>query len=144
MMYRVLIPGPPAGLGSKRVVARGGKAWMIEGSERTRPWQALAIDRMQAARGENPPVDRALRVVVAVFVRRPRSHYRANGELKPSAPASPATGRDIDKIARAVLDAGSAAGWWVDDARVCDLHIMRYYCAPESTPSTVVMMEAID
>jgi hypothetical protein len=47
--------------------------------------------------------------------------------LKPNAPALPAAGRDIDKVARAIFDAGQIARWWTNDARVTDLHMRRRY-----------------
>lgn len=136
-----VIPGLPSGMGSKRAVVRGGKAWVIDDSPGLRPWQAVAIDRMQAARGEQPPADQAVRVRIEVWLPRPQAHYRANGDLKPAAADRPRSGRDLDKVARAVLDCGSAAGWWTDDARVCEIHVYRSYCDRGRPPQTVVAME---
>lgn len=94
------------------------KSWrqeIIDAMQRTKPLQAL---------------DGAVAVSVLVYVPRPQAHYRTGehaGELKPNAPLVPAAGRDIDKIARAILDAGQIACWWTNDARVSDLHMRRRY-----------------
>lgn len=89
-------------------------------------WRQEIVEAMQRSK----PV-RALDVPVAVsvliYVPRPRAHYRVSGDLKPNAPLVPAAGRDIDKIARAILDAGQIACWWVNDARVSDLRLRRRY-----------------
>lgn len=76
------------------------------------------------------PADTSVACSVKVYVPRPQAHYRTGahvGELKPNAPKVPAAGHDIDKVARAILDAGQIAGWWINDARVSDLHVKRRY-----------------
>lgn len=76
------------------------------------------------------PLDCPVAVNILLYVVRPQTHYRtgaAAGELKPNAPMLPASGRDIDKVARAILDAGQIARWWVNDARVTDLTMRRRY-----------------
>ncbi len=89
-------------------------------------WRQEVVDAMQRCKPPRP-ADTSVAVSVIVYVPRPRTHYRTNGELKPNAPQVPAAGRDIDKIARALLDAGQIAGWWVNDARVAELHVRRRY-----------------
>lgn len=92
-------------------------------------WRQEIIDAMQRTK---PPraLDCSIAVSVVLYVPRPQTHYRTGdhaGELKPNAPRLPAAGRDIDKVARAILDAGQIACWWVNDARITDLHIRRRY-----------------
>jgi len=89
-------------------------------------WRQELVDAMQ----RHKPVkalDCPVAVNIVLYVPRPRAHYRVSGELKPNAPLLPASGRDIDKVARAILDAGQIARWWVNDARVCSLTIQRRY-----------------
>lgn len=43
----------------------------------------------------------------------------------------PAVKPDIDKLERAVLDAMTDAGVWVDDAQVVDLHAVKQYPGPD-------------
>lgn len=89
-------------------------------------WRQEIVDAMQRTK---PPraMDCAVAVNILLYVPRPQAHYRTNGELKPQAARVPAAGRDIDKIARAILDAGQIACWWVNDARVSDLQMRRRY-----------------
>lgn len=92
-------------------------------------WRQELVVAMQRTK---PPraADTSVAVSVLVYVPRPQAHYRTGehaGELKPNAPKVPAAGRDIDKIARAILDAGQIACWWVNDARVSDLQMRRRY-----------------
>lgn len=85
-----------------------------------------AMQRSKPARALDSPVA----VNILLYVPRPQAHYRVGehaGDLKPNAPRLPAAGRDIDKVARAILDAGTIACWWVNDARVTDLHMRRRY-----------------
>jgi Holliday junction resolvase RusA-like endonuclease len=89
-------------------------------------WRQELVDAMQRTKPDKP-LDTSVAVSVTVYVPRPRAHYRTNGELKPNAPRVPPAGRDIDKIARAILDAGTIACWWTNDARVSDLHMRRRY-----------------
>jgi Holliday junction resolvase RusA-like endonuclease len=87
-------------------------------------WRQELVDAMQRTKPAKP-LDGPVAVSVIIYVPRPRTHYRTNGELKPGAPALPASGRDIDKILRAILDAGTIACWWTNDARITDLHRVR-------------------
>jgi len=89
-------------------------------------WRQEIVDAMQRTKPARA-LDTSVAVSVLIYVPRPQVHYRVNGELKSNAPLVPAAGRDIDKIARAILDAGAIACWWVNDARVSDLHMRRRY-----------------
>lgn len=85
-----------------------------------------AMLRSKPARALDCPVA----VSILIYVPRPQAHYRTgehSGDLKPNAPRLPSAGRDIDKVARAILDAGTIAQWWTNDARVSDLHMRRRY-----------------
>ena len=57
---------------------------------------------------------------------RPRWHYGRRG-LRPSAPLGHAVRPDLDKLARAVLDALVGAGVIRDDAQVAELHATKGY-----------------
>lgn len=92
-------------------------------------WRQEIVDAMQRSK-PNRALDCPIAVSILIYVPRPQAHYRTGdhaGELKPNAPQVPAAGRDIDKIARAILDAGQIACWWVNDARVADLRLRRRY-----------------
>jgi Holliday junction resolvase RusA-like endonuclease len=89
-------------------------------------WRQELVEAMLRSKPVEP-LNSAVAVSITIYVPRPQAHYRTNGELKPNAARVPASGRDIDKVARAILDAGQIARWWVNDARVSDLRLRRRY-----------------
>lgn len=121
--------GPAQTQGSKRgfVHPQLKRVVIVDDNDKAlKSWRQEIVDGMQRTK---PPraLDCSVAVSIAIYVPRPRTHYRTNGELKPNAAKVPPAGRDIDKIARAILDAGQIACWWVNDARVSDLHMRRRY-----------------
>lgn len=106
----VFVPGRAAPQGSKRHVG-GGR--MVESSKALGPWRTVvAWSAAQAYR--DAPLDGPLAVVVEFVMPRPA------GCPKRSTP--PAVKRpDVDKLARAVLDALSGVVWR-DDSQIVDLH----------------------
>lgn len=132
MILQFEISGAPVGQGSKRHVGGG---IMIEASPRLRPYRALATDAARQALVASgwaaPPRRGPARVNITVRVRRPRSHYRTGrfaDQLRPDAPG-PLAARtpDLDKVARAILDACTDAGIWVDDSQVARLAVDRWW-----------------
>lgn len=69
-----------------------------------------------------------LRVDLTFYFPRPKSHFRANGELKPGASIWHTTKPDRDNSDKAVLDTLSNLGIWQDDKQVCDGRIQKRYC----------------
>jgi crossover junction endodeoxyribonuclease RusA len=105
----IFVPGPVESQGSKRAYVRGGRAVLVDDSARLKPWRATLSAEMHAKRPPSP-VDGPVSLEVVVYVPRPKAHFgtgRNAGTLKAPAPEYPATGRDIDKVARAVFDAGT-------------------------------------
>jgi Holliday junction resolvase RusA-like endonuclease len=77
------------------------------------------------------PVAGPVGVAATFYVRRAKAHYgtgRNSGQLRPSAPVFPTArvGGDIDKLARAVLDALTGV-CYVDDSQVIELHLRKLY-----------------
>ena len=100
--------GNPAPQGSKSFRGtRNGKGVMVESSARLRPWR----ETVKAAAPAIPePLDGPLAVIMVFTVPRPRS--------EPKRSTIPYRTPDLSKLARAVEDACTDAGLWVDDARV--------------------------
>lgn len=138
MILSCTVYGKAQTQGSKRIGrARGtGKPIILDDSAKSRPFRQEVAHAMLAAAkaaGLERPMDGAVAVTLMVSVARPLSHYgtgKRSGILKPSAPVHPATGGDLDKIARLVLDAGTGI-WWKDDRRIARLDISRLYDGPE-------------
>jgi Holliday junction resolvase RusA-like endonuclease len=124
--------GPAQTQGSKRgfVHPQLKRVVIVDDNDKAlKSWRQELVDAMQRCRPARA-LDGPVAVTIKLYVPRSQAHYRTGGhagELKLNAPKLPAAGRDIDKVARAILDAGQIACWWVNDARVTDLHMRRRY-----------------
>ncbi len=88
---------------------------------------ALRVSSLEVAHFVAAP----LAVEITFRLARPASHYGTGknaGKLKPSAPPFPITTPDVDKLARATLDALKGTAF-DDDSRVVDLHPRKIYAA---------------
>lgn len=125
----VVAAGIPAPQGSKRHVGNGR---MVESSARVAPWRQDVRTAAEKALAERPEM--ALRtgplaVEIAFYLPRPKGHFgtgRNRLQVRASAPDRPAGKPDVDKLARAVLDALTAVVW-LDDAQVTDLAAHKFY-----------------
>jgi len=121
--------GPAQTQGSKRgfVHPQLKRVVIVDDNDRAlKGWRQELVDAMQRTKPVRA-LDTSVAVAITIYVPRPRTHCRANGDLKPNAAKVPPSGRDIDKVARAILDAMQIACWVTNDARVSDLHIRRRY-----------------
>lgn len=110
VLLDLFVPGRPAPQGSKRHVGRG---ILVESSKAVAPWRTDIA--WHAAQQYTADVQGgALAVEIEFVMPRPAS--------TPKRATPPATKRpDIDKLARAVLDALSGIVWR-DDSQIVDLH----------------------
>lgn len=124
-MRTVFVPGVPAPQGSKRHVGRG---ILIESSKAVGPWrERVALAAHSHARGLlGGPVS-----VDLVFVLpRPKS--------APKCTTLPAVKRpDIDKLARAILDALTGV-WIADDSQVIDLRATKHIADIDGEPGVTI------
>lgn len=113
----------PAPQGSKN-------PWGGEANKNTKPWrEALAAEAAEAMREEGwdtIPSGHPVELVVYFVFGRPKSHYRANGDLKPTAPTFKASKPDTDKLLRALCDALSKVVFH-DDAQVAVVVARKIY-----------------
>jgi len=68
-----------------------------------------------------------LKVNILFVLKRPKSHFRAGGQLKPTAPLWHTAKPDRDNLDKSVLDALTNLGVWGDDKQVCDGRIQKRY-----------------
>ncbi|CAB4140677.1 Rus Holliday junction resolvase [uncultured Caudovirales phage] len=109
--------GTPKPQGSKRHIGRG---VMIESCKALRPWRDsvawAAREAMQQQGWEK--AEGAMQVTLGFYFTRPKSaKHRQYPSVKP----------DIDKLARAVLDALRSGGVYRDDAQVVGLVVGKHY-----------------
>lgn len=133
----VFVPGDPKPQGSKRAFRNphSGKIQLVESSAKVKTWRGDIRDAL--LNPDRPPIDGPVAVLLEFVMARPKSHYRTGRNahlLRDSAPVLPAGKPDVDKLARAVLDAISSAGVWNDDCQVTSLHATKTYAWPGNGP----------
>jgi Holliday junction resolvase RusA-like endonuclease len=144
------ILGTPAPKGSNRAILRGGKARFVPGGsqvnqQKLKSWDvavreaALASD---CSGGLEPRfVQTPLAVEIEFRMARPAGHWAKRGGLKPSAPESPATKPDVDKLARATLDSLSGIVF-DDDSRIVELVVRKVYAQPGREGAHIAVRQA--
>lgn len=134
----VFVPGDPKPQGSKRPFRNphSGKIQLVESSTKVKTWRGDIRDALLNL--DRPAIGGPVAVRLAFVMARPKSHYRTGRNahlLRDTAPKLPAGKPDIDKLARAVLDAISSAGVWGDDCQVTSLHATKIYGWGGSVPA---------
>jgi len=125
----VEVRGLPKPAGSKRVflVGKGAERRPVvtDDCRRGRDWRASVQDAIARVYG-GPPLTGPLEVHLTFTMPRPRGHFGARGQLRPSAPACPTTRPDRSKLCRAVEDAATGL-LWRDDAQIVSGSITKRY-----------------
>lgn len=114
----------PAPQGSKRHVGNGR---MIESSAKVKPWREAV--RQEALKTNQPISDQPIFLHLRFLFNRPRGHYNARGIIKPSAPHTPTTRPDLDKLCRSTLD-GLTGVLFRDDSQVAFIVASKDYAMP--------------
>ena len=128
------VAGQPAPQGSKRGFAtKGGRVAMVESSKHVKPWResiraALVDDAGRPRAVFDGPVCVELRFIMRRPVSTPKRRRTPPAVKKP----------DLDKLARAVLDAVSSAGVWRDDSFVTQLSAMKRIAELDETPGVEI------
>lgn len=73
------------------------------------------------------PITGAVALRILFHLPRPKAHSRSNGELKPTAPTWHVGKPDLDNFAKAVMDALTQIGVWLDDSQVASLTLLKQY-----------------
>ena len=121
MSIALTIPLEPRGEGRPRAVMRGNRAGMAP-HKASDEWRKAAVASLRESLPDGwEPLDGPLACVVVAVHKRPGNLCRKrdpDGWIpRPRKP-------DADNIAKAVLDACSDAGVWVDDARIWSLTVL--------------------
>ncbi|MEX5711899.1 RusA family crossover junction endodeoxyribonuclease [Parafrankia sp. FMc6] len=122
LVLEVAVYGTPGAQGSKRHVG-GGR--MIESSKAVAPWRADVKAAAEAAMsGAWSPLDGPLKLDVTFTRVRPASAPKRRRAFAATAP-------DLDKYVRSTCDALTAAGVWMDDGRVVEIHAAKVLVGDE-------------
>lgn len=117
-IFRLFVRGEPKAKGSKRAFVRGGKPILVEANPDAKPWQRLIQDRLAEFQGE-PWVGPMEVILTFQFVKPASAGKRTWPHVRP----------DLDKLARAVLDALERAKVILDDAQIVSLVAEKRYSA---------------
>lgn len=124
----VFVPGRPAPQGSKRHVGRG---ILVESSKHVGTWRddirGTVLAAMNATSHPGHAAGTPVFVALEFVLPRPTSTPKTR---TPSAVKRP----DLDKLARAVLDALTSAGAWADDSQVVGMVLTKRLAERDETP----------
>ncbi len=111
-MIAFVVRGLPVPQGSPRAFVHDGRATVVSGATgagshgRTlADWRRAIATEARAAIGDRPLLAGPVRVDLIFVLARPKTHFRAGGTLRPSAPVWVTTRPDGDKLERAAWDA---------------------------------------
>ena len=138
MIVHVDVLGIPAPQGSKRHVGRG---ILVESSTKVGPWREAVVAAATNQGAANARLDGPVTLDVSFYLPRPKAHFRANGELKPTAPFVQSNTPDLDKLLRSTLDALVQAAVIADDARVQTIEARKLYATSERAPGALIMLK---
>jgi crossover junction endodeoxyribonuclease RusA len=126
------VPGKPAPQGSKRHVGRG---IMVESSKELGPWRERVALAAHNAMLAQPLLSGAITLTLDFVMPRPKS--------APKRSTPPAVKRpDVDKLARAILDAITDV-IIADDSQVVDLRATKRLADLGETPGVAITVEQL-
>lgn len=133
--YSFTVCGIPKGQPRVRAYRRGARAGVYDPGTAD-GWKVLVS---AAGREHRPPAPLAAGVPVMVQVDflmpRPKRLMRKCDPVE----VIPHTGKpDVDNLAKAVLDALTADGWWTDDSQVFALVARKFYARKDGRPGAKV------
>ena len=89
----------------------------MDANPKAKGWKTLVAQAAGEAMAGRELLRGPLAVSLRFYVRRPKAHYSARGDVKPSAPPYPTGKPDVLKLARGVEDAMSGV-LYGDDAQI--------------------------
>jgi crossover junction endodeoxyribonuclease RusA len=140
-MIEFVVLGVPQVKGNLRRNQRGG---MYDSNPHLAEWRtSLGYEAHRAMQGRHV-LDEALRLHLRFVFARPGYHYTATGQLSARGRRAPhpATYPDVDKLARAVLDALTGIVWR-DDGRITQLSTAKAWAGRNEEPRCEVAVEPI-
>jgi crossover junction endodeoxyribonuclease RusA len=112
---------------------------MIESSIRLKPWRTDVREALAASQPANWSREGPMGMSLDFGFVRPKSHYTTSGFLTKRAPMAP-VGRntgDIDKLIRAVMDAGTTIAY-NDDSQIIEVTATKAFCLKEDQPGVSI------
>lgn len=148
--------GNPVPQGSMRAFVVNGRAVLTSSSKNLKEWRNLiayqANSYLTETMGWGSTSTRLVgffsyaepvKVAAKFYFVRPKSHLKKSGGLTKSAPRSKHSKPDVDKLARAVLDALTGV-FFEDDSQVVFLTVEKLYADPGIGPGVEISIESYD
>lgn len=130
------VPGIPRPGGSKRHVGRG---ILVDAGKHTKQWRSTIIDYARAEMGAGwVPMQGPVYLHVVFVMPRPKVQIGKYGQIKPHAPVWHTSRPDTTKLLRALEDALTDAGVWLDDSCVCGQSAKKRYCEYAELPGAYI------
>lgn len=123
---KTYIYGTPVPQGSARAFNRGGKVVVTSDNANLKKWRTFVSFALKRGIGQTN-IDGPVGVALAFYFERPKSHLNGSGSLRKGQSTSHIVKPDLDKLVRAILDSGTDAGLWQDDAQVVRLTASKNY-----------------
>ena len=133
------VQGDPKGQPRARACVRGKHAGVYDPGTADGWKLAVADGWRQQDRKEFAA---AVRLNLVFYFRRPKSHFRTDGTLKPGAPKQHLSKPDADNLAKAVMDQLTRLRAWADDRLVCTLTVRREWAKTEAGCHIIISEEA--
>jgi Holliday junction resolvase RusA-like endonuclease len=131
MIISVFVSGDPKGQPRPRAFAFNGKARVYDAGT-AEGWKSQIAEALKPWAGTMEPGPIAVRA--AFYFRRPKGHFRTNGQIKPAAPARHTQKPDVDNLLKALLDCGSVIGLWRDDDQVVRADTSKHWAGGDAGP----------
>lgn len=133
------IHGKPVGKGRPKFSTKTGRAYtpkatVLAEKEIRQAWREAGQPRLP---------DAALEIVVKLYVQRPQSHYKKNGELSAEGERHPIPRNkkpDVDNAIKLVMDALNSQAY-KDDVQIAKATVLRFW---GEWPKTVITIKELD
>lgn len=114
---KMRVLGDPKAQPRPRATTRGGKFARVYNPSTATAWKRLIVAQSKQAGLSDHPFGSGVHLRLLFLLQRPKKPKQLQAIGKP----------DVDNLAKAVMDALSAANWWVDDSQVTTLVVTKQY-----------------
>ncbi len=144
--FECVVFGTPRPQGSMSLFKSRDGRTVSRYSNTTYEWRNIVTTAAIEALDGRPALEGPVHLDITFEMPRPKGHFgtgRNAGTVKPSAPRRPVNGADLDKLVRAVGDALSDAGVWIDDVQVVSIDAAKHYADDGSLPGALIVVHPI-
>ena len=103
----------------------------------------LAVRRQAKPHRPKYPLEGPLYVEHHYYLKRPKKHFRSNGELRADAPPFPITKNtgDLDNYSKDTMDVLTELEFWGDDSQIVDARILKKWADTKETGAVLYIRQ---